>query len=158
MVNLRMLFQPICRGALAGAFVVALDLSPFFFERSPDARPFAHAWFGQVMMFVECYLFALVPSVFVATVVWIIARSEIARHHPGRPDIWQRRVLLWATGLGAVPLVLLLLLTKFDGMSFWSRMGDIAVIGLGPMIGSFVGAIVFNQAVNKQLDKYNSHV
>ena len=92
-----------------------------------------------------------VPSVIVAMLVWLIAHREIIEHHSSRSKIWQRRVLLWATVLGAAPLFLLLTLANFDRMSFRAAMGDIVVIGLGPMLASFVGAYVFVRAAERRL-------
>lgn len=92
-----------------------------------------------------------VPSVIVAMLVWLIAYREIVEHHSSRSTIWQRRVLLWATVLGAAPLFLLLTLANFDRMSFRAAMGDIVVIGLGPMLASFVGAYVFVRAAERRL-------
>ena len=143
-VSFRMLLRPIVRGTVVGAALLSINVW-LFVSAGPGFRRFRSVFVTYPMMAIESFLIALIPSAIVATLVLLVAYVQIRRSNFINPRAWQPGVLFSAALLGAVPALMVIAGKNSDS--------DLVFVGMGPLIGSMVGGIVFVRGVQRQIDR-----
>ena len=151
LVSFRMLLRPIVRGTVVGAAVLSMNFW-IIAKNGPEFRWFSSVFISYVVIAIESFLVALVFSMIVASIVLLVAYIQLRRHNPINPRSWQRGVIFSAGLLGAVPALMLVFSSYYMRLKFGTALSDFVFFGIGPLIGSVVGGLVFVRAVQRQID------